>query len=147
MNACYKITRISREFLHAYLICWKPSFCCFIAFCIDIYTPSSNFTMFRRAGVTSAKQCVRGFAKDLRFGNDARAEMLKGVNLLADAVSVTLGPKVYNSPLSACLLGNNCSALFGIDIAACLGRSVQFGESWIKNKPRPSTYTVQIQTI
>lgn len=51
--------------------------------------------MFRRVGLTSAKQCVRGLAKDLRFGNDARAEMLKGVNLLADAVSVTLGPKVF----------------------------------------------------
>ena len=50
--------------------------------------------MFRRVALGSAKQCVRGFAKDLRFGNDARAEMLKGVNLLADAVSLTLGPKV-----------------------------------------------------
>lgn len=49
----------------------------------------------RRAGVKAARTCVRGFAKDLRFGNDARAEMLKGVNLLADAVSVTLGPKVH----------------------------------------------------
>jgi hypothetical protein len=51
--------------------------------------------MFRRVGLSSAKQCVRGLAKDLRFGNDTRAEMLKGVNLLADAVSVTLGPKVW----------------------------------------------------
>lgn len=53
--------------------------------------------MFRKIGARGlgpAKQCVRGLAKDLRFGNDARAEMLKGVNLLADAVSVTLGPKV-----------------------------------------------------
>ena len=53
--------------------------------------------MFRKIGLSGfapAKQCVRGLAKDLRFGNDARAEMLKGVNLLADAVSVTLGPKV-----------------------------------------------------
>lgn len=52
--------------------------------------------MFRRVGLHSAKQCVRGLAKDLRFGNDARSEMLKGVNLLADAVSLTLGPKGRN---------------------------------------------------
>ena len=33
-------------------------------------------------------------AKDVRFGADVRAEMLKGVDVLADAVSVTMGPKV-----------------------------------------------------
>lgn len=32
-------------------------------------------------------------AKDLKFGIDARAAMLSGVNELADAVEVTLGPK------------------------------------------------------
>ena len=31
-------------------------------------------------------------AKDVKFGNDARVKMLKGVNVLADAVKVTLGP-------------------------------------------------------
>ena len=35
----------------------------------------------------------RTYAKDIKFGNDGRYEMLKGVNKLADAVSVTLGPK------------------------------------------------------
>ena len=35
-------------------------------------------------------------AKDVKFGNDARVEMLKGVNVLADAVKVTLGPKGRN---------------------------------------------------
>ncbi len=35
-------------------------------------------------------------AKDVRFGADARARMLKGVDLLADAVKVTLGPKGRN---------------------------------------------------
>lgn len=35
-------------------------------------------------------------AKEVRFGNDARKSMLKGVNTLADAVSVTLGPKGRN---------------------------------------------------
>jgi len=35
-------------------------------------------------------------AKDVRFGGDARARMLKGVDILADAVKVTLGPKGRN---------------------------------------------------
>ena len=35
-------------------------------------------------------------AKDVKFGIDARTRMLKGVNILADAVKVTLGPKGRN---------------------------------------------------
>ncbi len=35
-------------------------------------------------------------AKDVKFGTDARNRMLEGVNILADAVKVTLGPKGRN---------------------------------------------------
>ncbi|MXP56764.1 chaperonin GroEL [Pantoea sp. Mhis] len=35
-------------------------------------------------------------AKDVKFGNDTRVKMLRGVNVLADAVKVTLGPKGRN---------------------------------------------------
>jgi len=35
-------------------------------------------------------------AKDVRFGGDARQRMLRGVEILADAVKVTLGPKGRN---------------------------------------------------
>ena len=35
-------------------------------------------------------------AKDVRFDTDARNRMVKGVNTLADAVKVTLGPKGRN---------------------------------------------------
>ncbi|QEE36572.1 chaperonin GroEL [Octadecabacter sp. SW4] len=35
-------------------------------------------------------------AKDVKFSTDARNRMLKGVNILADAVKVTLGPKGRN---------------------------------------------------
>jgi len=35
-------------------------------------------------------------AKDVKFGTDARNRMLLGVNTLADAVKVTLGPKGRN---------------------------------------------------
>nr|XP_032813275.1 60 kDa heat shock protein, mitochondrial-like [Petromyzon marinus] len=36
---------------------------------------------------------TRAYAKDVRFGSEARALMLQGVDLLADAVAVTMGPK------------------------------------------------------
>ena len=35
-------------------------------------------------------------AKDVKFGNEARVKMLSGVNVLANAVKVTLGPKGRN---------------------------------------------------
>lgn len=35
-------------------------------------------------------------AKDVKFGSDARVKMLEGVNILANAVKVTLGPKGRN---------------------------------------------------
>jgi len=35
-------------------------------------------------------------AKEVKFGDDARKRMLKGVNILADAVKATLGPKGRN---------------------------------------------------
>src|SRR5215813_1771315 len=35
-------------------------------------------------------------AKEVRFSGDARARMLRGVDILADAVRVTLGPKGRN---------------------------------------------------
>ena len=38
-------------------------------------------------------------SKEVRFGIDSRERVLVGVNKLADAVQVTLGPKVCYSPL------------------------------------------------
>ena len=35
-------------------------------------------------------------AKDVKFGEIARVKLLSGVNVLADAVKVTLGPKGRN---------------------------------------------------
>ncbi|HXQ66240.1 MAG TPA: chaperonin GroEL, partial [Alphaproteobacteria bacterium] len=35
-------------------------------------------------------------AKDVRFAGDARARLLRGVEIMADAVKVTLGPKGRN---------------------------------------------------
>ncbi|CAF0913357.1 unnamed protein product [Adineta ricciae] len=38
----------------------------------------------------------RSLAKDIKFGTDARVLMLQGVDILADAVAVTMGPKGRN---------------------------------------------------
>ncbi len=35
-------------------------------------------------------------AKDVRFGGDARQRMMRGVDMLAEAVRITLGPKGRN---------------------------------------------------
>ncbi|MCB1776736.1 MAG: chaperonin GroEL, partial [Candidatus Competibacteraceae bacterium] len=35
-------------------------------------------------------------AKDVKFGDDARSRMVRGINVLANAVKVTLGPKGRN---------------------------------------------------
>ncbi|KAI9575916.1 heat shock protein 60A-like [Glossina fuscipes] len=39
---------------------------------------------------------VRGYAKDVKMGPEVRAMMLQGVDVLADAVAVTMGPKGRN---------------------------------------------------
>ena len=46
------------------------------------------------AAFNSASGQRRDYAKDVKFGTEVRKEMLKGVDVLADAVSVTMGPKV-----------------------------------------------------
>lgn len=50
-------------------------------------------------------------AKDIKFGVEARALMLKGVEELADAVKVTMGPKV-TSIVTFWLLGSVGKLLF-----------------------------------
>ncbi|OCF36576.1 hsp60-like protein [Kwoniella heveanensis CBS 569] len=50
--------------------------------------------LVQNASAASAGIAKRGYAsKDVVFGNDARQGMLKGVDILAKAVSATLGPK------------------------------------------------------
>lgn len=42
----------------------------------------------------TARLGLRHYAKDVKFGADGRASMLYGVDTLAEAVAVTMGPKV-----------------------------------------------------
>ncbi|XP_034667695.1 60 kDa heat shock protein homolog 1, mitochondrial [Drosophila subobscura] len=46
-----------------------------------------------RANRNLLKDLRSFYSKDVRFGAEARAMMIRGVDLLADAVSVTMGPK------------------------------------------------------
>jgi chaperonin GroEL len=46
-------------------------------------------------------------SKELRFSEDARKAILKGVNVLADAVKVTLGPKGRNVVIEIFRLATN----------------------------------------
>jgi chaperonin GroEL len=43
-------------------------------------------------------------AKDVKFGDSARQKMINGVNVLADAVKVTLGPKGRNVVIDKALV-------------------------------------------
>lgn len=61
----------------------------------------SSSSALRRAAAKAAKPTLaRGAHKEIKFSNDGRAAILRGVDVLADAVSVTLGPK-GQSPLRA----------------------------------------------
>jgi chaperonin GroEL len=66
---------------------------------------SDPLTMFLRRASISNAAAVRQFAKReasgkvLKFGVEGRSLMLEGVNQLADAVQVTLGPKGRNAIL------------------------------------------------
>lgn len=42
----------------------------------------------------ASKYLARNYAKDIKFGGEVRKLMLEGVDILADAVAVTMGPKV-----------------------------------------------------
>jgi chaperonin GroEL len=47
----------------------------------------------RRAAARAAPSLTRGAHKEVKFSNEGRASILNGVDILANAVSVTLGPK------------------------------------------------------
>ena len=55
---------------------------------------SSSSRAARKAVAKAARPVLaRGAHKEIKFSNEGRASILKGVDVLANAVSVTLGPK------------------------------------------------------
>ena len=57
---------------------------------------SSAMTAKPHAGMRSSPGVIQMAAKDVKFSGDARDRMLRGVDILANAVKVTLGPKGRN---------------------------------------------------
>jgi len=56
--------------------------------------PARSTSAVRRSAPKAAKAILgRGAHKEIKFSNEGRAAMLAGVDVLANAVSVTLGPK------------------------------------------------------
>ena len=64
-------------------------------------------------------------AKDIRFGEDARAKMVRGVNVLANAVKATLGPKGRNVVLQQSY-GAPTITTDGVSVAKEIERSDAF---------------------
>ena len=67
--------------------------------------------MYRFADLASKKMMrrlvgsqTRFMSKEVKFGADARVLMLQGVDILADAVAATLGPKVSSCSLDLILI-------------------------------------------
>lgn len=58
-------------------------------------SPLSSTSPYSRTAGKSLQQ-LRFAHKELRFGVEARAQLLKGVDTLAKAVATTLGPKGRN---------------------------------------------------
>ena len=46
---------------------------------------------------SSRPLAARFYAKDIKYGEDARSSMLAGVDKLAKSVAATLGPKVHSN--------------------------------------------------
>ncbi|CAL1713839.1 unnamed protein product [Somion occarium] len=59
-------------------------------------TNTSSRALRRAAAKAKQPLLARGAHKEVKFSNEGRASILKGVDVLADAVSVTLGPKGRN---------------------------------------------------
>ncbi|XP_037600467.1 60 kDa heat shock protein, mitochondrial [Cebus imitator] len=59
----------------------------------EMFRLPTVFRQMRPVSRVLAPHLTRAYAKDVKFGADARALMLQGVDLLADAVAVTMGPK------------------------------------------------------
>jgi hypothetical protein len=69
-------------------------------------------------------QAVRAYAaKDVRFGIECREAVLGGVNKLADAVQVTLGPKVRVNSKNFFLVAAGCAL---VATAPCCPASCPF---------------------
>ena len=87
-------------------------------------------------------------AKQVLFGDDARVRMVRGINILANAVKVTLGPKGRNVVLDR-NFGSPLVTKDGVTVAREIELKDKFenmGAQWfVKWPPRPTTMPVTVQ--
>ena len=77
-------------------------------------------------------------AKQVNFGDEARAKLVEGVNILANAVKVTLGPKGRNVVLERSF-GAPTVTKDGVSVA----KEVELKDSWSRKLLRaPATTPV-----
>ena len=74
-----------------FLLCFLP--CSLISLLAMHRLGSSSSRVARRAAKAAKPVLARGAHKEIKFSNEGRASILAGVDVLAKAVSVTLGPK------------------------------------------------------
>ena len=89
----------------------------------------SNARLAAAVARVSNKLGARAFsanAKDIKFGVDARAAMLEGVNRLADTVQVTLGPKGRNVAIEQSYGGPKITK-DGVSVA----KSIEFADRYM----------------
>ena len=82
-------------------------------------------------------------AKDVRFGDDVRQKMVNGVNVLANAVRVTLGPKGRNVVLERSY-GAPTITKDGVSVAKEIELKDKFenmGAQMVKEVARPCSQT------
>src|SRR3982751_3595552 len=81
-------------------------------------------------------------AKEIRFGEDARAKMVRGVNVLANAVKATLGPKGRNVVLAQALIREGMKAVAAgmnpMDLKRGIDKAVIAAVAELKNISKPT---------
>jgi chaperonin GroEL (HSP60 family) len=89
-------------------------------------------------------------AKDVKFGDTARQKLLTGVNTLADAVKVTLGPKGRNVVLDKSF-GAPTVTKDGVSVAKEIElktNSKTWVHKWLKKShPKLLTWLVTVQLL
>src|ERR1700729_1760256 len=64
-----------------------------LLFAMHHLSQASSRSLRQAAAQATKPSLARGAHKEIKFSNEGRAAILKGVDVLAKAVSVTLGPK------------------------------------------------------
>lgn len=89
-------------------------------------------------------------AKDVKFGDSARSKMIAGVNVLADAVKVTLGPKGRNVVIDRSF-GSPHITKDGVTVAKKLRYKTNlktWARNWfVKYQVKPTISLVMVQPL